>query len=147
MLVAWLLGKDLVARSVSQGCSTGTWLPAPPCKVARQGLCRSTPPRKVFDRDLVACSASQGCSEGTGHPLCLTRLLGRDLVAHPVSQGLLGRDLVAHSASRGFLGWDLVTRFASRGCSIRTSLGFVWAPCYWVPHNSPRAFTQLLEVV
>lgn len=49
--LARFLGWDLVAHSVSQGYSTGTWSPAPLRKVAWQGL---------------------GC------PFCLAKLLGRD---------------------------------------------------------------------
>jgi hypothetical protein len=60
-----LLGKDLVARSASGDCSTGTCSPAMPHKVSQQGLGRLLHLARLLDRDLVACFISQGCSAGT----------------------------------------------------------------------------------
>jgi hypothetical protein len=70
LCLARLLGRDLVTRSTSQGCSVQTWSSTPPHKAALQGLGRSLCLARLLGRDLV-----------------LTRLLGRDLVVRTASQG------------------------------------------------------------
>jgi hypothetical protein len=54
LCLASLLGRDLVARSASSGCSAGTWSPAPPREAARfasqicsAGTWSSAPPREA----------------------------------------------------------------------------------------------------
>jgi hypothetical protein len=74
LYLARLLDRDLVASSVSQGCSTGLGHPLLFREVARQGLGHPLCLASLLGRDLVILSASPGCSAGTW--LLLKSLLG-----------------------------------------------------------------------
>jgi hypothetical protein len=63
--LAGLLGRDLIVRSATPGCSTGTWSFALSPEVARQGLGRPIHLVMLLDKDLVIHSASRGCLAGT----------------------------------------------------------------------------------
>lgn len=63
--LAELLSWDLVRASTSLSCSTGTWLFAPPRRVARLGLGRLLHHAGFLSWDLSRASASLSCSVGT----------------------------------------------------------------------------------
>jgi hypothetical protein len=68
LCLAGLLGRVLIVRSASRGCSAGTWSTAPSREDSRQGLGRPLCLSSLLRGYLVVRSVSQGCSTGTWSP-------------------------------------------------------------------------------
>lgn len=83
----------------------------PPRGVARQGLGHPLRLTRLLGRDLVARSALLGCLARFGRLLRLVRLLGRDFVAHSNSRGCSIEIWLVGCSLRGFLGLYLGTPF------------------------------------
>jgi hypothetical protein len=114
-----LLGGGLVVCPISQTCSAGIWLVAPPHRLARRGLGRSSCLAHLVGGDLVGRPAQQTYSGGIGRLLRLIALFDGDLVSHPPGR-LAQRGLGRSHCLADLLDRDLVVRPASLTCSAGT---------------------------